>query len=180
MNKLQNRETDTVGSWPFASEVQCLFWSYLKAATKKEAGISQPSLPPFLTSPLPLLSPSHTPTGDSRQCRAHWIEGTRTTLKTASAQQQTQQARESVCRVFNYACCAALHSPASQGNCTVFAISAQVFCWVPWWPCNLTSLDMYSTIARVAGALFKKYLPYTRLILSHNCHYFLSLCGNFY
>lgn len=69
--KKKKRNSDTIGSLACASEVQCLFWSYLKAATKKEAGISQPSLPPFLAFLLPLLSPSHTPTGDSCQCRAH-------------------------------------------------------------------------------------------------------------
>lgn len=113
----KKKESYTVGSRPRASEVWCLFWSHLKAATRKEADIKPSSLSlssSLLAILLSLLSPSHTPTGDSRQCRAHQSEGTRTTLKTASAQQQIQQARKSVCHVFNYACCTALHSPASQ------------------------------------------------------------------
>lgn len=48
--KKEGEETHTFGSRPCAFEVRCLFWSYLKAATEKAAGISQPSLPPFLAS----------------------------------------------------------------------------------------------------------------------------------
>lgn len=148
LSKLQ-KENNTNGRKPCASEVPCLFWLYLKSATKTGTSI-KPAI--YLFPRIPSSPPlSHTSTGDSRQCRVHYTEGTRTTLKTASAQQQTQQARRSVCHVFNYACCTALHSPVSQGNCTFFTISPQVFCRFPRWPCNVTSLDKYSMLAKDAS-----------------------------
>lgn len=42
--------------------------------------------------------------------------------------------------------------PLSEKTKPSSAIFAQVFCWFPRWPCNLTSLDKCSTIARVARA----------------------------
>lgn len=61
----KKKKTNTVGSLPCASEVQCLFWSYLKRPLKKKQALASHVFLLSLESLLPLLSPSNTPRGQS-------------------------------------------------------------------------------------------------------------------